>query len=157
MSRGAPAAPLRIARRVERPHSRNSLELVVSALLEGDARARDEVLHRSGHEHFARGGERRDSSPGDHGDARELLADQLALARMDARTDLEVVLARAFDDSPRARDRPCGAVESTEEAVPGRVDLLATMNGQLPANVRVVAAHEISPRAVSECGRTTRR
>ena len=46
-----------------------------------------------------------------HGDAREVVAGELALAGVQAGPDLDVQPARGVDQRQRAADRPGGAVE----------------------------------------------
>jgi len=41
---------------------------------------------------------------------------------VDTGANLEAEVSCSFDDPPRARDRPCGTVEPTEEPVTGGVD-----------------------------------
>lgn len=79
---------LRRGDRVEPPYAWHALKLVFVAIFEGEARPRDEVSDGARHEHLARRGERRDARARDDRDSGDFLADDLALARVDAGTHL---------------------------------------------------------------------
>jgi hypothetical protein len=76
----------------------DSFELVLATVLELETGAGDEILHGSGDEHFARSRRSRDTGSDVNCDARDLLADDLALAGMDAGPDFESELTRARDN-----------------------------------------------------------
>src|SRR5438874_7283695 len=96
-----------------------------SALTELDPRAGDQVGDRTGDENLAGRRGRRDARAGVHRDPADSALDQLDLAGMDTRTDLDPQLLQAIDDLERAADRAGGPVERREESVSGPVDLLS--------------------------------
>ena len=59
------------------------------------------------------------------GDAADVVAHHLALARVDARADADALLLGGVEDRARAADRARRAVEGGEEAVAGRLHLAA--------------------------------
>src|SRR5437764_15260648 len=71
--------------RIEPPRAGNALQLVLTALLEGDPGAGDEVVHRARDEHLARPGEGRDARAGVDGDPAYLPVRDLALAGVEPR------------------------------------------------------------------------
>jgi hypothetical protein len=76
-----------------------------------------------------------DPSTYDHRDAADLAINRLDLARMHARTDLDPERLYGLNDRLRASDRPSGPVEGREEAVPGRVDLLAAVRASIARTI----------------------
>jgi len=71
----------------------DALELVLASVLEFDPRTGDEVLDGARNEHFAGLGHRCDPGADVDGDAAGLAVDQLALAAVQPRTNVEVELA----------------------------------------------------------------
>ena len=61
--------------------------------------------------------------------------------------------AHVGDQCARALDRSTGPVERGEEAVSGGIDLIATELRETPANHRVVAVEEVTPRTVADLRR----
>src|SRR5918996_1972839 len=96
---------------IDRPGARNALQLVLSAGLEGDPRARDEILDGAGDQHLAWLGAGRDPRADVHRKSRGLALDELALARMDAGPHVEPERPRAPDELQRTRDRAGRPVE----------------------------------------------
>src|ERR1700736_5699611 len=96
------------------PHA---FERLRAAVLELDPGASDEVPDGRGDEHLPRSGERRDP--------RDLLTEQLAFAGVQARAELQAEVARHLANGHGAADRTGRAVKGGEEAVAGRVDLVA--------------------------------
>ena len=96
---------------------------------------------------------RRDPRADHHREPRDLALVELALAGVDARADVEPELADALDDRLGAADRPRRAVEGREEAVAGRVLLLAAVARQLAADEGVVTLEQLAPGTVAELGR----
>ena len=88
-------------------------------------------------------------APSDDRDPGDLLSDELALTCVDPGAHLQTELVRGLHDVPRTRDRPRGAVETAEEPVPGGVDLLTAVAGELPTNVDLVAREKIPPSPVT--------
>ena len=75
---------------------------------------------------------------------------ELALARVQAGADLEAQRRDAVPERGCAADRACGAVEGGEEAVPGRVDLVAAEALELAADGNTVGLEQLAPAAVAE-------
>src|SRR5207302_828841 len=88
------------------------------------------------------------------GHAADVLADQLALARVHADADLHAELTRLRGDRERAPQRARGrAFEGREEAVAHGLDLATPEAEELLADGVVVAREEIAPAAIAElCG-----
>ena len=116
---------------VKRPFARHALQCLGAARRERDVRAHHEVAHGPRDEHLMRLGEIRDPRADVHGDAREVVAGQLALASVQASPDLHVQPARGVDERQRAADRPGGAVEGREHAVAGAADRAAPVDRDL--------------------------
>ena len=108
---------------MEAPASRNALQLVLAAPLELDARAGDEVFDGARDEHLARACLRRHARPSVDGDAGDLVADELALARVHADPDLKAQRCHRLDDRLGAACRERRPVERCEEPVAGCIDL----------------------------------
>src|SRR5207237_9950795 len=91
------------------------------------------------------------------GHAADVLADQLALARVHADADLDAELARLRGDRERAPQRARGwAFEGREKAVARGLDRASPEAKELFADGVVVAREEIAPAAITEL-RGTRR
>src|SRR5207245_6405950 len=101
----------------------DALQLMHPAILEGQARARDEIAYGARDVHVARSGQRRDARRGVNGDAADRAARELDLSRVHSRPQLEAELLPVALDRTRASDGACGAVEAREQAIPGGVDL----------------------------------
>src|SRR5215203_2163796 len=99
------------------PLARDALQLVLTAVVEFDSRARDEVFDGRGDKDLARRGEPGDPGADRDGDPRDLVVVQLALARVQSRAQLQPKLANLVGHRLRAADRPGRAVERGEEAV----------------------------------------
>src|SRR5262249_35623017 len=132
-------------RGVDPPLARDALELVDATILEGEAGAGDEILNRLRDEHLARPGEGGDSRPGVDGDAADLRAVQLALARVDPRSNLHAELPKRVAGRDRTAHGPSGAVEGREKAVAGAVHLAAAEALELAPHGRVVGAEQVAP------------
>src|SRR5206468_3485570 len=89
--------------------------------------------------------------------AADLVLHELALAGMEAGPYVQAELIEALADRTRARNRPGRAVEGGEEAIAGRVHLIAAKAAELDANSLVVVLQQLAPRAVAELGRPGRR
>ena len=94
-----------------------------------------------------RGGDARADVDGDSGN---LVAEQLALARVQAGAELEPEVAGAVPDGERAPNRARRPVERGEEAVAGGVDLAAAEPLELATDGGVVTAQQLRPVAVAE-------
>ena len=127
---------------VEAPLARDALELVLAAILERDARARDEVPDRARDEDLARPCRRRRRG---RRCARRcpptLSAHAARTRRCGARRGCSSPSSRTPSRIAQARaDRTGGPVEGGEEAVAGRVDLAAAEAVELAPHERVVLA-----------------
>src|SRR6478609_10247239 len=104
----------------------DSFEFVLTAVVEGDTGAGDEVAHGLGDQHLVWVGESRDPGANVDGDAGDFAIGDLALASVNSGTDRHAQLTHLVDDRLRAANRPCRAVEAREEPIAGRVDLAAS-------------------------------
>src|SRR5215204_4266046 len=116
----------------ETPVARHPAQLVRAPVLEVDSRADHEVLDRARDEHLAGLGTRHHPGGYVHGEAAQVVAHHLELARVEARAQLEPQLPHGLRDRCRAADRPGGAVEGGEEAVAGALDLAAAVELERP-------------------------
>src|SRR2546428_3386162 len=91
---------------VELPVAGHALQRVDAPVGELDPRARDEVRDGAGDEHLAPRGGRADARADVHGDSRHIVADQLALARVKAGSDLDAELAHGVTCGAGAADSP---------------------------------------------------
>src|SRR5919106_2682415 len=135
---------------IDRPCARNALELLGAAGLEDDPRACDEVLHGAGHEDLAGARVCRDARADDHGQARRLPIDELALAGMDPGAQLQAQRLRLQDDRPRARDRPGGAVEPREDPVARAVHLGTSVALDLATGALQLPGESLAPPPVAQ-------
>ena len=81
---------------------------------------------------------------------RTFVAVELALAGVDARTDVDAELPQRVADRERAADGARRTVERGEEPVAGGVDLAAAKPLELAPNRGVVRAEELAPAAIAE-------
>src|SRR5439155_22049992 len=93
---------------IDSPGFRNAFEHVLSALAEGDSRARDEILDRARDEHLAAARERRDPRTDMRGDPGDRRAEHLALAGVQPGPDIEPELAHGIAYGACAADRSAG-------------------------------------------------
>src|SRR5215218_3034426 len=89
---------------VQPPFAGNALQLVYSALLELDARARDEVLDGLRDQHLPRPRQRSDARARVDREAAHLVAVELAFAGVDARADLEPTVRNRIANRGRTPD-----------------------------------------------------
>ena len=124
---------------VETPFAWYALELDGAALLEGDARPRDEIPDRARDEHLAGLGLGGDPRTDVYGDATDLLLQKLAFARVQSGPNLEPEFAQTVPDCAGAVNRTRRAVEGCEEPVPGRFDLPAPEPSELRSHGLMVS------------------
>ncbi len=105
-----------------------------AAVLEDDPRTGHQVFDRARGQDLAGTGQPSDARANMHGKAADVVAHPLALAGVDAGSDLEPGLAQAIADGDGAADGAGRPIESGEESVTGRCDLL-------PAEVFELATH----------------
>jgi hypothetical protein len=94
--------------RIELPFARNTLERVFAPIVQGDSGACDEILDRSGNEHFVGLRKRCDSRTDVNGDPADLVVHELAFAGVKPYANLDRA-ARAMSGALRT------GVEATGE------------------------------------------
>src|SRR5215218_10105820 len=87
------------------PLAGHALQRVTTAVDEVDVGSADEIPHGARDQHLARAGEGGNPGADVHGDARQVVAPQLALAAVNSRPDIEPEVTRADRDRLRAVDR----------------------------------------------------
>jgi hypothetical protein len=138
--------------REETPLPCHAREDVRAPLHEAQAGARNQILDGARDEHLASRGARRYPGADVDGDASHVVvAHQLALAGVQPRPDFDPQRADAVADGAGAANRPRGAVEGGEEAVPRGVDLSAPMPFELPPHDPVMGVEEGAPWTVAQC------
>src|SRR5262249_60673265 len=90
------------ARRVQVPSTGDALQRVVTAIVELDSRPRDQVPDGAGDQDLARPGDPQHPCPDVDRDADQLAAAFLALARVNARPDVQADPAQVLADGHRA-------------------------------------------------------
>src|SRR3954462_3036040 len=137
--------------REDRPVAGDAAQLLQAAAVEVEARADDGAGDRPRDEDLPRS--RQAGAPrGDvHRHAADVRPDQLALARVQPRADLEAEAVDAVDDRLGAPQRlGRRAVEGDEERVADRLDLMAAEAVDLAADAGVVRAQQVAPARVAE-------
>src|SRR5229473_6697699 len=103
--------------------------------------------------HLPGAGKGCDTGAGVDGDPSDLVSVELALTGVNAGAQLEPERSGGGDERARALDCPRRPVEGREQAVPGRIDFLASEMGELAANLPVKSCQEVSPGGVAQLGR----
>ncbi len=103
-----------------------------------------------GDEDLVRAGRRHDPRGLVHGDATHVVADELDLANVDTRSYVEIICVGALADCGRAVDRPRGAVERRDDAIPGRRHLAPLKALELGACADEVLGEKLSPPRVAQ-------
>src|SRR2546427_6541160 len=93
--------------------------------LERDSRARDEVAHRARHEDLAAGGVVSHTSADVYGEAADVVATHLTLARVQPGAHIEAERPAGLTDGVGAADGARGTVEGRQQAVAGGLGLAA--------------------------------
>ena len=96
---------------------------MLASVLEEEAGAGNEILHRLGDENLGRTCHGGDPGADRPGDPRPLGLDDLALARVQSSSDLDAKAQDALGNLERAANRPGRSVEGRVEAVASRVVL----------------------------------
>ena len=109
-----------------------------------------ELSRRRADEHFVRLGSGRHARGDVQGDSARRSADAYDLPRMYARADRKAQSRRLIARAERRRHRGRRRVEERQEAVAGRVDLLAAEAEELFAQGAVVGGEKVGPRDVAE-------
>jgi hypothetical protein len=107
---------------------------VDTPVLKGQRRARNQILYGRGYQHFAGLSEGRDAGSDMNGDPAEVVAYDLALARVQTGSNLDPERLDAVRDGASTADGPGRAVESGEKTIAGGPDLAAAEAHKLPAN-----------------------
>src|SRR5580765_3903970 len=141
---------------VEVPLARYAFQLGDAAFLELEQRSCDEVLDRRRDEDFPRCRLRRDPCADVDSEAGDLLADELALARVHSGADFEPDAAERACDCLRAADCSNRPVEAREESVACGIDLPSAETDQLAADECVVPFDKLAPAGISEFGQPGR-
>src|SRR5215212_5157803 len=124
-----------------------------SAVLELEPGADDEVFDSARGDHLP-GLRGRHHARGEmHGDSCEIAGRHLALAGMDAGTNLKPDRARGGAERERTPHRPGGAVEGCQHTVAGPLHEPTAVARQLSLDEPLVLAEQLAPTAVSELGR----
>src|SRR4030095_8733627 len=151
------SARLSRADRINVPFARKSLERLRAAIVEADAGARDEIFHGARDQHLARARQRRDSGAGVHGDAAQLVAEDLALARVQTGANLQAQLPHLAHDGACTTHAARRSVEAREKPIAGRIDFATPKAHELLANRRVMPILHLSPTALAHTPSTLRR
>ena len=123
---------------------------MLAPIFERDLGACNEILDGVRSEHLARRSDGGDARSDDDGEATRLTVDDLALAGVQARSDVESEFGHCRHDRVGAPHRTSRPVETREEAVTGGIDLAPTKADELLPDERVVALDEIAPARVAQ-------
>src|SRR6266545_5142480 len=137
---------------VKPPSAGDTLELVLAAIVEGEAGARHEILDGLRYEYLGGPGVSCHARPDCHAEAADLAVDQLALAGVRSRSYLDTQIAYLRGDLKGAAYCACRPVEGRVEAVAGGVDLDAPPAPQGVAHDRMVLMHQRLPPRVAKRG-----
>src|SRR5262249_37432896 len=110
-------------------------------------------LHGTRYEHFPGRSRGSDTRPDVHSDAAQLVADQLAFARVHARPYIHAESSDAVGDGASATDTARGTVKGSEEAIAGGVDLAPALTAPLLADHPVIGLQEVRPSPIADVGR----
>src|SRR4029453_9521236 len=105
----------------EPPLARDTLELLGAAVRKRDTRADDKALAGAGDEPLVRPGECADPRADVDGHAADVVADELALAGVQAGAHIDVERSHGVRDRSRTADPARRSVEGGEEAVAQRL------------------------------------
>jgi len=134
----------------EMPLLGHALQRVRTAVVELDARPDDEVPDGRGDKDLARVCKSRDAGSDMDGDAPDVGAIELDLARVETGSDVEPEVANGGADRLRAADRSRRAVEDRQQAIACRDDLASTEPVELLACDGVVPIEQLLPRVITE-------
>ena len=137
---------------IDAPGVGDALQLVLTDVLEREARTSDEVFHGRRDQDLPWSRLRGYPCTDIHSDARDLVSDDLALTGVETRADLQAELAERCRDRGGAPDRSDGSVEHREESIAGRVDLGPSETTELLADDRVMLLDHLTPPRVADLG-----
>src|SRR5262245_25229810 len=137
---------------MESPAIGHALQLVLADVLECQSAPGDEVLDCLRYKDF--GGAGQTAHPGSDvdGDASDLAVDDIALAGVDSRADLDPKWPYRIDDCPGAADRPGWTVERSEEPITCSVHFLPPVAGQESPHRGVMAPDQVTPTPAAQIG-----
>src|SRR6478609_6692075 len=98
---------------------------MIAAATKAHARTRHKVLDGARHQHLARAGERRHARTDVNGNAADIIADHFALAGMKPGADFNPQRPDFVCDGASAPYGACGTVESSKDAIAGRLHFVA--------------------------------
>src|SRR5262245_43083866 len=148
-TKGPPRSGLSDVRRKQAPAVRNALELVLAALVEPDAGARDEILDRAGDQDFVGTRQGTDASGDVDGETGEIVGADFALSRVQARSHIDPEGLGGFVDGLGAMNGARRAVEAGQKTIPGRLDLLTAEAAQFVADCAIVRVQKGAPPLVA--------
>ena len=123
---------------------------MLSALVELDSRARDEVFDRPRDQDLAGGGQGRHPGRDVDGEPSEVIPADLALAGVQTRPDLKAEPTNGLADLLAASNGSRRSIEGGDEPVSGGVELPTTEAAELVANSMVMGVEHGPPIAVTE-------
>src|SRR5262245_58036126 len=132
------------------PAPRNTLELVLTAICEIDARADHEVLDGLGHQDLSGRCQGSHARSDVDGQPSEVVTADLALTGVEADAQVDPEFPGRLDDRLCAANGASRAVEGCKEAVPAGFDLSTTMPPELLAHGSVVAVEQRPPTVVAQ-------
>src|SRR5206468_10375423 len=118
--------------------------------LERDSRARDEVAHRARHEDLAAGGVVSHTSADVYGEAADVVATHLTLARVQPGAHVEAERPADLTDGVGAADGARRTVEGRQQAVAGGLGLAAAEAVDLRPGGPIERVQERPPAGVTE-------
>jgi hypothetical protein len=101
---------------------RDALEPVLTAVLEGEARASQQVVGGARHAHVAASSEREDPRRVVDGDPTNVTRPDFDLARMDAGAEAQAEMRGLLDQACGGANGPLRAVEQRDHAISRRLD-----------------------------------
>src|SRR5680860_392325 len=134
----------------ESPAAGHALELVLTTVVELEARARDQVLDRARHDDLRRLRDRGHPLTNVDRHAADVVPADLDLAGVQADPDLQAQARSRVADGTAAADRARRPVEGGQKAIPHRLHFAALERLQLVADGRVVSIEEVLPPTIAE-------
>src|SRR5919108_2201626 len=135
---------------IELPRPGDALQVMDSAVVERDARPRDEVAHGARRQNLAGPSQGRHARTGMDGDPAHPILRDLDLSGVQPGADLDADRTQPIANRAGAADGARRAVECREEAVAGGVDLTAAGALELGSHDGVVRRAQVAPRRVTE-------
>src|SRR4030095_8653928 len=119
--------------------------------------ARNQILDRARNEHFVRLRQGSDAGRDMHGDAADIVLDELTLARVQSSANLQPERPYLLAHGARASYRPRRSVESGKQTIACSTHRVAPEHIQLPAQQRIKVAEQLAPPRVANFGGTSGR